>query len=230
MTASSTSSAPRIRVNPLVARLCHWVNALAIFIMVGSGWRIYNSDPIVPGLIPYFNHHYTLGGDFELSFKLHGEPGLAGATLWHFAGMWLLVINFLVYVAYGLVSGRFRRKLLPLRPREILRDFVAALSFRLPHEVGVYNAVQRLLYVGVLGLITFAILSGLAIWKPVQLKELTWLLGGFQSARVIHFLCMVGVVLFVIVHLALVALVPRTLATMVTGNAHVHPLTTGSRP
>ena len=120
MTASSTSSAPRIRVNPLVARLCHWVNALAIFIMVGSGWRIYNSDPIVPGLIPYFNHHYTLGGDFELSFKLHGEPGLAGATLWHFAGMWLLVINFLVYVAYGLVSGRFRRKLLPLRPREIL--------------------------------------------------------------------------------------------------------------
>lgn len=230
MTAASTSPVPRIRVNHLVPRLCHWVNALAIFIMVGSGWRIYNSDPIVPGLIPYFNHHYTLGGDFELSFKLHGEPGLAGATLWHFAGMWLLVINFLVYVAYGLVSGRFRRKLLPLRPREILRDFLAALTFRLPHEIGVYNAVQRLLYVGVLGLITLAILSGLAIWKPVQLQELTWLLGGFQSARAIHFLCMAGIVLFVVVHLALVALVPRTLATMVTGNARVNHRTTGGWP
>jgi thiosulfate reductase cytochrome b subunit len=230
MAISSASSPTRIRVNPLIPRLCHWVNALAIFIMVGSGWRIYNSDPIVPALIPYFNHHYTLGGDFELSFKLHGEPGLAGATLWHFAGMWLLVTNFLVYVAYGLVSGRFRRKLLPLRPREILRDFLAALTFRLPHEVGVYNAVQRLLYVGVLGLITLAILSGLAIWKPVQLQELTWLLGGFQSARVIHFLCMAGIVGFVVVHLALVALVPRTLATMVTGNARVHHPTTGGRP
>ena len=205
MTASSTSAAPRIRVNPLTPRLCHWVNALAIFIMVGSGWRIYNSEPIVPGLIPYFNHHVTLGGDFELSFKLHGEPGLAGATLWHFAGMWLLVTNFLVYVAYGLVSGRFRSKLLPLRPREILRDFLAALTFRLPHQVGVYNSVQRLLYVGVLGLIALAILSGLAIWKPVQLQELTWLLGGFESARVVHFLCMTGIVLFVVVHLALVA-------------------------
>jgi thiosulfate reductase cytochrome b subunit len=230
MTASSTSAAPRIRVNPLTPRLCHWVNALAIFIMVGSGWRIYNSEPIVPWLIPYFNHHYTLGGDFELSFKLHGEPGLAGATLWHFAGMWLLVINFLVYVAYGLVSGRFRRKLLPLRPREILRDALAALTFRLPHEVGVYNAVQRLLYVGVLGLIALAILSGLAIWKPVQLQELTWLLGGFQSARVVHFLCMAGIVMFVVVHLALVALVPRTLATMVTGTARAHHPTAGGRP
>jgi thiosulfate reductase cytochrome b subunit len=231
MTAASTSPAPRIRVNPAIPRLCHWVNALAIFIMVGSGWRIYNSEPIVPGLIPYFNHHVTLGGDFELSFKLHGEPGLAGATLWHFAGMWLLVTNFLVYVAYGLVSGRFRSKLLPLRPREILRDFLAALTFRLPHQVGVYNSVQRLLYVGVLGLIALAILSGLAIWKPVQLQELTWLLGGFESARVVHFLCMTGIVLFVVVHLALVALVPRTLITMVTGTARAdHHPTTGGRP
>jgi thiosulfate reductase cytochrome b subunit len=231
MESASTPSAGYIRINPLIPRLCHWINALAIFIMVGSGWRIYNSEPIVPGLIPYFNHHYTLGGDFELSFKLHQEPGLAGATLWHFAGMWLLVINFLVFVGYGLLSGRFRRRLLPLRSREILRDFLAALTFRLPHETGVYNAVQRLLYVGVLALITLTILSGLAIWKPVQLQELTWLLGGFQSARVVHFLGMTGIVLFVIVHLALVALVPRTLATMVTGYARAdHHPTIGGKP
>jgi thiosulfate reductase cytochrome b subunit len=136
--------------------------------------------------------------------------------------MWLLVINFLVYLTYGVVSGRFRRKLLPLRPAEIWRDVIAAATFRLPHAVGVYNAVQRLLYVGVLALITLTILSGLAIWKPVQFQELTWLLGGFQSARVIHFLGMAGIVLFVAVHLALVALVPRTLPPMITGYARVH--------
>ncbi|MEJ0068284.1 MAG: cytochrome b/b6 domain-containing protein [Pseudomonadota bacterium] len=229
MALDSFPSAPRIRINPLIPRLTHWINALAIFIMVGSGWRIYNSEPIVPSLIPYFNHRYTLGGDFELSFQLHGEPGLAGATLWHFAGMWLLVGNFLIWLTYGLLSGRFHRKLLPIRPREVLRDMLAAMRFRLPHEVGVYNAVQRLLYVGVLALITLTILSGLAIWKPVQLQELTWLLGGFQSARVIHFLGMAGIVLFVIVHLALVALVPRTLVSMVTGYAHAHPPTTGDK-
>ena len=219
MATTSPHPATRIRVNPLVPRVCHWLNALAIFIMVGSGWRIYNSDPILPHLLPYVPHRFTLGGDFELSFKLHGEPGLAGALLWHFAGMWLLVLNFLLYLGYGFASGRFRLRLLPIRPRAVLHDFLAALTFKLPHEVGVYNAVQRLLYVGVLGLIGLAILSGLAIWKPVQLHALTWLLGGFQSARVIHFVCMSGIVGFVVVHLALVALVPRTLVTMVTGYA-----------
>jgi thiosulfate reductase cytochrome b subunit len=222
MSLAASRQDRRMRINPLILRVTHWVNALAMVIMIGSGWRIYNSDPIVPALIPYFNHRYTLGGDFELSFQLHGEPGLAGALLWHFAGMWLLVINFLVYLTYGIVSGRFRRKLLPLRPVEIWRDLVAALSFKLPHEIGIYNAVQRLLYVGVLAVITLTILSGLAIWKPVQFQELTWLMGGFQSARVIHFLGMAGIVLFVAVHLALVALVPKTLPPMITGYAEPH--------
>jgi thiosulfate reductase cytochrome b subunit len=230
MATASPHAATRIRVNPLVPRVCHWLNALAILVMVGSGWRIYNSEPIVPDLIAYFDHRFTLGGDFALSFKLHGEPGLAGATLWHFAGMWLLVLNFLAYLGYGVASGRFRLRLLPIRPREVLRDLLAALTFKLPHEAGVYNAVQRLLYVGVLGLIGLTILSGLAIWKPVQLQELTWLLGGFQSARVIHFLGMTGIVLFVVVHLALVALVPRTLVTMITGYAQSHHPTSGERP
>jgi thiosulfate reductase cytochrome b subunit len=225
MTADIAERPRKVLVHPGIVRVTHWLNALAIFIMVGSGWRIYNSEPIVPDVIPYFNHRYTLGGDFELSFQLHGEPGLAGATLWHFAGMWLLVINFLAYLGYGVVSGRFRRRLLPIRPAELWRDFTDALRLRLPHELGVYNAVQRLLYVGVLGLIALTILSGLAIWKPVQLQELTWLLGGFQSARVVHFLGMAGIVAFVVVHLALVALVPRTLPPMITGWArpHGHP-------
>jgi thiosulfate reductase cytochrome b subunit len=217
------SSETTVLVHPLIVRIWHWINALAIFIMVGSGWRIYNSSAIFPDILPFIPHRYTLGGDFELSFKLHGEPGLAGALLWHFAGMWLLVINFLVYLAYGLWTGRFRRRLIPIRPHDILADLRAASTFRLVHETGVYNAVQKLLYIGVLAAIGVMILSGLAIWKPVQFQELVSLLGGFQGARLVHFLGMAAIVLFVIVHLALVVLVPRSLPPMITGRARAHP-------
>ena len=209
-------------IHPGIVRLCHWLNALAIFIMVGSGWRIYNSSAIFPTILPFVPHQYTLGGDFELSFKLHGEPGLAGALLWHFAGMWLLAASFLIYIAYGFLSGRFRRKLLPIRPRQLRDELVAALTFKLAHETGVYNAVQKLLYLGVLAAIAVMILSGLAIWKPVQLQELVPLFGGFQGARLVHFLGMAAIVLFVIVHIALVLLVPRTLPPIITGRAGAH--------
>jgi len=216
MTASSTTAVPRIRVTPLIPRLCHWVNALAIFIMVGSGWRIYNSEPIVPGLIPYFNHRYTLGGDFELSFKLHGEPGLAGATLWHFAGMWLLVINFLVYVAYGLVSGRFRRKLLPLSATGVIADARAALTGRLSHaDLSIYNNVQKLLYAGIIVVGVVVVLSGLSIWKPVQFHYLTSFFGGYDTARYVHFGAMAAIVAFLVVHVALAVLVPKSLRAMI---------------
>jgi thiosulfate reductase cytochrome b subunit len=209
-------------LHPLPIRIMHWTNAVAMFIMIGSGWRIYNSEAIFPELLPYVPHQITLGGDFYLSLALRGEPGLAGALLWHFAGLWLLILNFVVYLGYGGLSGRFRRQLLPIRPRAVLSDFLEAARFRLPHRLGVYNSVQRLLYVGVLVVTAVTILSGLAIWKPVQLQELTWLLGGFQSARTVHFLGMAGIVLFVIVHLALVALVPRTLPPMIVGTARIH--------
>jgi thiosulfate reductase cytochrome b subunit len=214
-------------IHPPIVRICHWLNALAIFVMTGSGWRIYNSSALFPDLLPFIPHQYTLGGDFELSFKLHGEPGLAGALLWHFAGMWLLVGNFLVYLAYGFASGRFRRTLLQIRPRDILRDVKAALTFRLAHEAGVYNAVQRVLYAGVLFAIALMIVSGLAIWKPVQFQELVPLLGGFQGARLVHFLGMSAIVLFVIVHVALVILVPRTLPPMIIGRSVGHGTAAG---
>jgi thiosulfate reductase cytochrome b subunit len=217
MVLASGEPPPGTRVTPLVPRICHWLNALALFIMIGSGWRIYDTWPVLPNLLPYIPYRLTLGGNIDLSYALHGESGFAGALMWHFTGMWLLVVNFVAWLGHGLLSGRFRRRLLPIRPRAVVRDLGAALRLRLAHEVGVYNAVQRLLYVGVLGLIALAILSGLAIWKPVQFQALTWLLGGFDSARVVHFLCMAGIVGFLVVHLALVVLVPRSLAAMITG-------------
>src|SRR6266851_1856945 len=147
ITAGRLQRASGIIVHPLTVRITHWLNALAILIMIMSGWRIYNSDPILPF---YFPVGLTLGGSYDGSVDLHNEDGLAGALQWHFTGMWLLTINGIVYLGYGILSGHFRRTLFPLRPAAVLRDAMAALRFRLPHRLGVYNAVQKALYLGVL--------------------------------------------------------------------------------
>ncbi|HME26934.1 MAG TPA: cytochrome b/b6 domain-containing protein [Acetobacteraceae bacterium] len=191
-----------MRIHPLVVRITHWTNAVAMTVMIGSGWQIYNASPLFRSVFPGW---LTLGG------------WLGGALAWHFAAMWLLAGNFAIYLGYGLASGHIRRRLFPLYPREIWRDAMLALRFRLPHDSSRYNAVQRLLYVLASCGIAFAIVSGLAIWKPVQFYPLTFALGGYEIARRVHFLAMAGIVAFVMVHLALVAIVPRTLRPMLTG-------------
>ena len=193
-----------IRVHALIVRLTHWVNVFAMTCMVMSGWRIYDASPLFPFVFPTWA---TLGG------------WLGGAIAWHLAAMWLLVANGLAYALYGLASGHFRRRLLPIAPGAVWRDFRAALAFQLDHHPGHYNAVQRLFYVGVLLAGVLAVASGLALWKPVQLRPLSWLLGGYEISRRVHFVAMTGIVGFVVVHLLLVLLVPRTLPSMITGKA-----------
>jgi thiosulfate reductase cytochrome b subunit len=194
-----------MHVHPLAVRLAHWVNALALTCMAMSGWEIYNASPIFPFSFPAW---MTLGG------------WLGGAIAWHFAAMWLFVANGLFYVSYGVASGHFRRHFLPLRARDIVRDTMLALRGRLSHQAGAYNAVQRLSYVFVLLLGGLIVASGLAIWKPVQFAGLTELFGGFDTARLVHFIAMVGIVSFVLIHLAMVVIVPRTLLPMVTGRSY----------
>ena len=208
-----------VKIHPGVVRATHWINAVAMAIMIGSGWRIWNSDPIFDFSFPVA---ITIGGDPAMSQDVHNELGLAGALQWHFAGMWLLVVNGLVYFAYGLWSGHFRHSLLPLSPAAFVRDALSALTFRLPHRLGVYNAVQKTLYLGVLSAGVVMVLSGLAIWKTGQLQELALVFGGFDTARLIHFLGMAAIVLFLFVHLALVLIVPKTLPAMITGRAPAH--------
>lgn len=199
--ASSRGSGAAI--HPAWVRVTHWINALAMVVMIGSGWRIYNASPLFPFAFPY---EITLG------------QGLAGALLWHFAAMWLLVANGIVYVTLGVLSGRFRRKLLPIRPREVASDLVAALRGRLSHEdLSAYNAVQKLLYSGVIAAGVVIILSGMAIWKPVQFQELTALFGGYDAARYVHFGAMAAIVGFLAVHIALALLVPKSLRAMIRG-------------
>ena len=200
--AAATIKKPKV-VHPRWVRVTHWLNALAMIVMIGSGWQIYNASPIFDFTFP---RSITLGG------------WLAGGIMWHFAAMWLLVVNGFVYLTLGIVSGRFRRKLFPIRAGEIVHDVKAALAFRLSHEdLSIYNAVQRLLYLGVILAGIVVVLSGLSIWKPMQLQELTALFGGFDNARVVHFLAMSAIVGFLVVHVLLAILVPKSLKAMITG-------------
>jgi thiosulfate reductase cytochrome b subunit len=202
--------------HPLARRIAHWVMAVSILIMIGSGWRIYNASPIFPFAFPEWA---TLGGDVEWALARHGDPGVATAIAWHFAAMWLLVVSYVAFLLLGVLSGHFWRDFLPVGPRTIARDLIAALRFQLAHRLGEYNAVQKLAYWGVLALVAVMIVSGIAIWKPVQSYPLELLFGGFQGARIVHFIAMSGIVLFLLVHVALTVLVPRTLLAMVVGRA-----------
>jgi thiosulfate reductase cytochrome b subunit len=194
-------SAPPI--HPLYVRITHWINALAVLIMIGSGWQIYNASPLFPFTFPA---GITLGG------------WLAGGILWHLAGMWLLMLNGLIYLTLGFATGRFRRKLLPIRPAEVAHDLGAALTGRLSYrDTTRYNAVQRFLYAAILLTGVVIVLSGLAIWKPVQLWELTLLFGGYDNARVVHFLAMSAIVLFLLLHVTMALIVPKSLRAMIKG-------------
>jgi thiosulfate reductase cytochrome b subunit len=216
VSSGTGATAARALLHPLSRRIMHWLNALAILLMIGSGWRIYDYYPALP-LDFGFPYAYTLGGDLSLSEAINNEDGLANALAWHFGAMWLLVLNLAAYLVIGLVSGHFRRDFLPLRFAAFRHDLLAALRFRLVHRLGEYNAVQKLLYWGVLFALVVTVLSGLSIWKPVQLQALTWLFGGYEFARVVHFLGMAAIVGFIIVHVSLALLVPSTLVAMILG-------------
>jgi thiosulfate reductase cytochrome b subunit len=190
--------------HPLWLRTTHWLNALAVVLMVMSGWRIYNAAPFFDFVIP---RDITLGG------------WLGGAIQWHFAAMWLLVGNGLVYLVCNIASGRMARRFFPLSPRAVAADLLAALKGRLAHnDPAHYNAVQRAAYLFVIVDIVVIVLSGLVLWKSVQFPILRELMGGYESARRVHFFGMAALVAFVGVHLAMVALVPRTLLTMIRGH------------
>lgn len=206
---NGASDAPRtVLIHPLAVRITHWINAIAIVVMIMSGWRIYNASPLFDFTFP---RAITLGG------------WLGGALLWHFAAMWLLIINTIVYLSYGLASGHFLLSFFPISPASVIQDIKSALRGRLAHESGIYNSVQRLFYVGVIAAIFLTILSGLVVWKSTQFKALGLLMGGYEGGQLVHFFGMAAIVAFIVVHLALVLIVPSTLLPMITGSARKRP-------
>ena len=214
----STRQEPRPeqrRLHPLPVRVMHWINAVAIFIMIGSGWKIYNDDVSLDWL--RFPDSIVIGKWAQYGLQ------------WHFFGMWIFVLNGLAYLTYGIATGRFRQKLFPVSIRDVLATVDDALHFRLAHDdLTHYNAVQKVLYLGVMAVGVLIVISGLALWKPVQFSELAALFGSFQATRVVHFLCMTAIVGFLLVHISLALLVPQSLVAMVTGgpvfdNKPAHP-------
>jgi thiosulfate reductase cytochrome b subunit len=191
-------------VHPGWLRAMHWLNALAVVILMMSGWRIYNATAFLGFAIP---KDITLGG------------WLGGALQWHFAAMWVLAANGSLYLAFNLGTGRLWRKFFPLSLDTLLADVRAALHGKLAHaDPGHYNMVQRLAYLFVMADSVLLVLSGLVLWKSVQFPLLRELMGGFEGARLVHFLSMAMLAAFVLVHLLMVALVPRTLRYMVRGH------------
>jgi thiosulfate reductase cytochrome b subunit len=202
-TALAKPIAPR-RLHPLPVRIMHWINVVAIFIMIGSGWRIYNDDIIFSFL--RFPDAVVIGKWAQYGLQ------------WHFFGMWIFVLNGIAYLCYGIISGRFWRKLFPIWPREVFVTVGEALRFRLRHDdLTHYNAVQKSLYLGVMVVGVLIVISGLALWKPVQFSGLANLFGSFQNIRLVHFLCMSAIVAFIVVHVTLALLVPQSLLAMLTG-------------
>lgn len=191
-------------IQPVWLRLTHWLTAIAVVVMVMSGWQVYNASPIFPRLT--FPAAITLGG------------WLGGALMWHFAAMWLLFGSVLLSLALNVLTGRLCHRYWPLSPRLLLQDMLAALRGKLGHaDLSHYNAVQKFAYLAATIDLLVLILSGLAIWKSVQFPLLREVMGGYDNARVVHFFAMSFIVLFVIVHLAMVALVPRSLLLMIRG-------------
>lgn len=190
-------------IHPVWLRAAHWINAIAVLLLITSGWRIYNASPFFDFSFP---SELTLGG------------WLGGALQWHFFAMWLLFINGIFYLAINLLSGRLRRQFFPISPRAFMQDMAAALKGKLGHaDPRKYNTVQKAAYLFVIADLILIVLSGLVLWKSVQFPLLRELLGGYEAARRVHFFAMSALVGFVVVHLVMVALVPRTLVAMIRG-------------
>jgi thiosulfate reductase cytochrome b subunit len=197
-------SMQRTTIHRLSVRIFHWLNALAMLIMIPSGWQIYNATVFWHEDYP-FPDAIALGG------------WLGGGIQWHLAGMWLLVINLLVYLIIGIANGHFKRRFFPWSPKGVIGDLTKAVQFKLPHDHVKYNYVQKTTYIGIMLVIIATILSGFELWKPVQFQELGYFMGGYEGARRVHFIGMALICAFIVLHLALVAIVPSTFLPMITG-------------
>ena len=211
-----TAKVGTVVLHSRVVRIAHWTWALGIFILIGSGWKIYNQEPLFGFTFPEWLT-IGLGASEEASERLHNDDGTAGALLWHFFAMWLLFLSVTVYVVHSVLSGHFRRAFTPIWPSQVIGDIMDFLRGKLSHDLGVRNAVQKLLYTFAVACMIMMVWSGLVLWKSVQFPLLRQAVGGYERARQVHVFAMAALVVFVSGHLIMVALVPRTLVAMIRG-------------
>ena len=178
--------------HPFVIRATHWLNFAALVIMVSSGMRIFNASPLFNF---HFPHWITLGG------------WLGGARMWHFAAMWLFVLNGIVFVTYNIISKHGRETTI-FRPRDFggllpMIKYYLRISKTHP-EVEKYNALQKLAYTSTPFLGLGITLSGLAMYMPVTFQEVAFVFGGYDLARWFHFIFMSLLIFFFLGHLTMV--------------------------
>src|ERR1051325_4584254 len=206
-----------VRHHPLV-RITHWINAIALLIMIGCGLQIFNAYPAFARKGETFCCFPFAGQRIPAVFRFGGW--LAGARNWHFAMMWVLALNGLVYLAFVYLHGEWR-DLVPRRG--VVRDSWEMVKFyvgkRKDHpRQGKHNALQRMAYFAMPIVGAIAVITGIAIWKPVQLGALTSLLGGYVWARYWHFWAMLLLVALTLGHVFMVFTVdPYSLRSMITG-------------
>jgi thiosulfate reductase cytochrome b subunit len=197
-------------IHPLWLRIIHWSNAVAVVILIMSGWRIYNATRFLHLYIPgtntrLFPNAWTLGG------------WLGGAIQWHFAAMWILMADAVLYLVLFLITKR-GKQFLPVTPHGLWDDIRAFVKGKLSHaDLRQYNTIQKLAYLFALADMIVLIASGLVLWKSVQFGWLRVLLGGYETARYIHFFAMTGLCAFIVVHVVMALLVPKTIKAMLWG-------------
>jgi Ni/Fe-hydrogenase b-type cytochrome subunit len=185
--------------HPWVVRFSHWVNAVALFVLVGSGLQIFRAFPSFGAKIPQKDLL-----NWPKAFAIGGWLG--GALQWHLCLMWIYIATGLVYIGYEILSGNYQQVLFV--PRDIRGVWPMARHYFFfgpkPPATEVYNPLQKLAYSSAIVLGALSVLTGVVVWKPVQFSWLAWLMGGFHLARIWHFLVMWAIVFFLLGHLVMV--------------------------
>jgi len=187
--------------HPWPVRFSHWLNTVALFVMTGSGLQIFRAFPSFGAKIPEKDLL-----NWPKAFAIGGWLG--GALQWHLTFMWIYIATGLFYLGYEIFSGNFRQVLLVRK--DVHGVWPMARHYFLlgpkPPVVETYNPLQKLAYTAAIVLGVLSVLTGLAVWKPVQFSWLAWMMGGFHLARVWHFVVMWAIVAFVFGHLVMVVL------------------------
>jgi len=200
-TPNSESSEPAVYEHPWPVRFCHWLNSIALLVLVGSGFQIFRAFPSFGPKIPQTDLLH-----WPKAFALGGWLG--GGLQWHLTFMWIYIATGVFYFCYQLFSGNYRQIL--FTPSDIRGVWPMVHYYFFfgpqPEPRQVYNPLQKLAYTSVLVLGVLSVLTGLAVWKPVQFSRLAWPMGGFHYARVWHFAVMWAILFFLLGHLIMVVL------------------------